>query len=111
MLICLVHARIIPALLLLVCNRAVPATNCSCNRAVPACFALSSSVIALYVLVPNVSRWVISHTERCKACKTSQLWCFVAENEAMANTDKYSMCKNALQAGRDTRSSVLDGHR
>ena len=111
MLICLVHARNIPALLLLVCNRAVPATNCSCNRAVLACLALSSSVIALYVLVPNVSRWVTSHTERCKACKTSQLRCFVAENGAMANTDKYSMCKNALQAGRDTRSSVLDGHR
>ena len=85
--------------------------GCSCNRAVLACLALSSSVIALYVLVPNVSRWVISHTERCKACKTSQLRCFVAENGAMANTDKYSMCKNALQAGRDTRSSVLDGHR
>ncbi len=36
---------------------------------------------------------------------------FVAEKGPMANTDRYSMCKNALQAGRDTRSSVLGGHR
>lgn len=36
---------------------------------------------------------------------------FVAEDGPMANTDKYSICKNALQAGRDTRSSVLGDHR
>ena len=99
MLICLMHARNIPALLLLVCNRAVPA-----------CFALSLSVNALYVLVHNVDRCVISHTD-AKPAKQVSCGVFFAENEPMANTDKYSMRKNALQAGRDIRSSVLDGHR
>ena len=51
------------------------------------------------------------HIHKMQSMQNKSLVVFVAENGHMANTDRYSMCKNALQAGRDTRSSVLVSHR
>ncbi len=61
--------------------------------------------------IPKAQSKQVHQDIRGQSRQNKPMVVFVADNGTLANTDSYSMCKNALQAGRDTRSFVLGGHR